>query len=437
VSPWLVAVGVVLTVGCGKKGPPLAPIVRIPAQVDQVAARRVGNDVYVTLTVPQQNIDLTMPADVTHIDVYGYTGRVAPSRALFANLGEVVATVPVVPPASAATTTTPDPAAGATQGMPITIVDRLSGDELVQGREPAPLPRRGPPGTAPATPAATPALRRFYMALPYGPRGVPGPPGTAAELTLTEMPEPPTDPAAAYDPNSLVLTWQPAGGLIGYLIDRNEVPMEEPPFFDEALPSTPPSTSAAPARALAPLPAGPTSYNVYREVAPDPLALPDAATTAVPWRAAPPAPLAGLLAALQLVDPIEFERERCYTVRAIRGAAAASVESDPTPRLCVRPIDIFPPAAPPAPATVPAEGAISLIWEPVPDADLGGYVVLRAEAGDATLQPLTPFPIFEASYRDSTVTPGTRYVYAVAAVDDRLPLGNMSALSPTVEETAR
>jgi hypothetical protein len=62
---------------------------------------------------------------------------------------------------------------------------------------------------------------------------------------------------------------------------------------------------------------------------------------------------------------------------------------------------------------------------------------LRGEPGDATLQPLTMHPIVEASYRDTTVMPGRRYVYAVVAVDDRVPLGNMSPPSPRVEETAR
>ena len=36
------------TTACGKKGPPLLPFVRVPAAVEQIAARRVGNDVFVT-----------------------------------------------------------------------------------------------------------------------------------------------------------------------------------------------------------------------------------------------------------------------------------------------------------------------------------------------------------------------------------------------------
>jgi hypothetical protein len=105
--------------------------------------------------------------------------------------------------------------------------------------------------------------------------------------------------------------------------------------------------------------------------------------------------------------------------------------------VCIRPVDVFPPARPAAPSAVAAEGAISLIWEPSPEPDVGGYLVLRGEAGDATLAPLTQTPVFETSFRDTTVTPGVRYVYAVQAVDTRVPLGNVSAPSAPVEETAR
>jgi hypothetical protein len=168
---------------------------------------------------------------------------------------------------------------------------------------------------------------------------------------------------------------------------------------------------------------------VYVEVAPDPLTLPGPLLKPVPWRAAPPVPATPMpIAMLAYAEPVEFERERCYSVRATRGGH----ESDPSARTCFRPVDVYPPLPPAAPEAVASEGAISLIWEPSNAPDLGGYLVLRAEPGDATLHPLTPAPIFDASYRDTTVTPGRRYVYAVVAVDNRLPIGNASAPSPTV-----
>lgn len=427
-SPWFVLACVVLAAGCGKKGAPLAPIVRIPAAVEQIAARRVGSEVYVTLTVPTVNVDASIPADVDRIDVYGYTGVVPPSRARWAVLGTVVASVPVVPaprpgdsPAAP-----PDPAAGAVQGAAVTVVDVLSADELAQGRVDPPIPaRRGavplPVSTAPPLP-----VRRFYLAIPFGPRERPGPPGAQAELPLTEVPDPPSDLTVAYNPTGVRLTWAPSGGLIGFILNR-EMPREAPPFDEVVAPATTPPAAA-----------GPIGYNVYLELAPDPFALPGAAAPPVPWRATPPLPLnAAPLAALTTTDAIEFERERCYSLRAVRGAAPNQLESEPTPRTCVRPVDVFPPAPPSGLAAVAGEGAISLIWEPSNELDAGGYLVLRGAAGDATLQPLTPLPIFETSFRDAAVSAGRRYVYAVVAVDDRLPIGNMSAPSGRVEETAR
>ncbi len=163
---WSVVAGVCVlaAAGCGKRGSPLAPIVRIPAQVDTIAARRVGNDVYVTLTVPQQNIDASIPADVLRVEIYGYTGRVPPPQARWAELGTLIGSVPVVPaplPGAPAPPVSADLDAGAVQGASVTLIDRLSADELVQGRVDPPL-----------------APRRF--AAPDGGDARPGDPGGAA-----------------------------------------------------------------------------------------------------------------------------------------------------------------------------------------------------------------------------------------------------------------
>lgn len=423
---WVVVVSLVLAAGCGKKGAPLAPVVRIPAAVDQIAARRVGREVFVTLTVPRQNVDASIPADVGRIDVYAYTGVRPPSLARWAALGTVIGSVPVlpVPVPGALPSPPPDPAAGAVQGTPVTVIDTLQGDAFTQGRLDPPLPvRRGGLAPLPSATAELP-MRRFYLAIPFSPRGQPGPRGAAAELSLADVPDPPTDLGIAYDPLGVRLTWSPSGGLIGFLLDR-EIPWEPAPF-DQAV-------------TLAPPPAvGPTRYNLYLDRAPDPLELPRPALPLAAWRAGPPQPAnPAPLAGLTMTDALDFERERCYVLRAVRGVAPNLSESDATPRTCVRPVDTFPPPPPAGLAAVAGEGAISLIWEPGSALDAGGYLVLRGAAGDATLQPLTPLPIVDASYRDSAVTTGQRYVYAVVAVDDRLPLGNVSAPSVRIEETAR
>jgi hypothetical protein len=418
---------------CGKRGAPLAPIVRIPAAVETIAASRFGNDVYVTLTVPATNVDATVPVDISRVDVFGYTGLVPPPRARFAELGELVATIPVAPPPlpgreAAGPLPARAPADGALPGAPVTIRDSLSPDELVQGRVIAPAFEPEPSVPIP-TPVVTrePALRRFYLAVPFSPRGRPGPPGGQAELVLTTLPDPPGEVRVTYTAANVAIAWEPSGGLLGFLLDRS-LPPEPEPFYGVQAPAAP-----GPAIVDRSVPPGPTTYNVYRELAPDPLVLPPAAGTpewsALTPQALNPAPLAVTAA----TDEVLFDRERCYTVRAQRGM----VLSAPSPPTCVVPIDVFPPAAPAGLAAVPSEGGISLIWEPVGDPDLGGYLVLRREAGDATLRQMTDAPIVDARYRDTDVTPGTRYFYTVVAVDTRLPLPNMSAASEPVEETAR
>ena len=134
--------------------------------------------------------------------------------------------------------------------------------------------------------------------------------------------------------------------------------------------------------------------------------------------------------------PVMFERARCYSVRAVRGLTELVI-GEASPPVCFKPVDVFPPAPPQQLAAVASEGAISLIWEPNVEPDVGGYLVLRGEVSDATLQPLTATPIPESRYRDATTKPGVRYVYAVIAVDSRVPVPNWSAESNRVEETAR
>ena len=417
---------------CGKKGVPIPPPLRIPAPVERITAARLGNEVYVTLTVPPTNIDTSIPVDIGRIDIYGYTGRIPPPRQRWAELGTIVGTIaiPQVPldyraPAEQAAAALPP---SAMPGTPVTVRDTLTPDEFEQGPEYVD-PRR-PELAAPLPGVVLPTvLRRFYLAIPFSRRGRPGPPGAQAEMVLTSLPDPPTDVGLNYSGRMLSLTWQPSGGLFGFLLDRGLAP-ERVPFVQAPSPVALVAAVVVPDSAVPP---GPTTYSVYRQVAPDPFDLPPR-TPAPPGTTIVPQPLnASPLAATSITDDVFLERAQCYVVRAQRGA----VFSEPSPPACITPVDVVPPAAPAGLAAVPSEGGISLIWEPNGDLDLGGYLVLRREAGDATLRQLTDTPITDARYRDADVRPGIRYSYSVVAVDSRVPLPNVSAESAPVEETAR
>jgi hypothetical protein len=427
-------------VACGKKGPPLAPVVRIPAAVTMIHAQRVGSDAFITLTVPNTNIDRSLPVDIGRVEIYGYTGRRPPSNARWVEFADLVASIPVIPPPPPGTPpveiTPADPSKGAIPGTMVTVLDRLSGQKLVQGRVEEPTARRG---RTPITPVATTTtepdvLRRFYIAVAFSVRGRPGPPSTAAQFPLVDAPEPPAFVAAPYTETTVALEWPPSGGIVGFLFNR-ALPAEDAPLNDafEPIAQTAPN-GATPDAAL---PTGPVKYNVYRELAPDPFALPDP-NGPLPWAEATPMPINPTpLDTMAFSDSVEFNRERCYTIRAVRGTPPNTVEGDASMPTCFIPVDMFPPAPPARLVAVADEGGISLIWEPNAEPDVSGYLVLRGEPTDATLQPLTPTPVAEARYRDTHITTGKKYVYAVVAVDSRLPVANISTESNRVEETAR
>lgn len=390
-----------------------------------------------TLTVPAKNIDGSMPVNISRVEVYGYTGRRPPSNARWVEVADLVATIPVIPPPPpdappADTQQSVDLSKGALTGTMVTVLDPLTPQKLVQGTQPEePTRRGGAPIAAPVT-TEPDILQRFYMAIAFNERGRPGPPGTAAEFSLVEAPDPPLFVNAHYTETMMNLEWPPSGGIIGFLFD-SALPPEEPPLDESFEPVVPPSP---PATATTVLPSGPVRYNVYREVAPDPLAFPDAAPA--PWSHSPEMPINTMpLPTTSFTDSVEFDRERCYTVRPVRGASPNTVEGDASPPNCFVPVDLFPPSPPARLVAVADEGGISLIWEPSAEPDVTGYMVLRGEASDATLQPLTPTAVDEPRFRDTHVTAGKKYVYAVVALDSRLPVPNASAESNRVEETAR
>ena len=398
-----------LVTGCGKKGPPLAPLVRLPnAPADLVAARR-GNTVDLTFTVPASNTDGTRPANMASAELYAITAPALPplSDAALIKFGTRVASVPVKAPK--------DPDLTADADDPSDEVDAPEGPGLDQGaiarvREPltggALTPVAVPPDkhAAPApvqTPADGPLLGpqaglpvRTYAAFGTSTRGRKGPLSKRAVVPLVPPPPPPSGAAIAYDEAAITLTWPPT--------------VAAPAAADDLLPSRPIGMTARPAIA----------YNVYDTTNPD---------APVKLTAAP-------LAATTYVDKrITWGENRCYSIVAAEKVEGATIESDGSTAACKTLVDSFPPAAPKDLKAISSEGAINLIWEPNGEKDLAGYIVFRGVEPAEALKPITEVPVVEPSFRD-TVQPGIAYVYAVRAVDKA---GNSSGPSPRVVETAR
>jgi len=426
-----VAVAGLAVPGCGKKGPPLAPLVPVPARVTDLVARRQGDTVALTFTVPAANVDATRPADIARAEVYAYTAMNAgdvwdtkymslvaaiPVRRLPESGDEAKAGQPPAPPGP-----------GEDQGAVVTVTEELDARMLTPVtpgvKKAAPVAPPEPrawfdtPLVMPlAGPVAPPEAHRYYVVYGISRHGNRSGSTQRPAVPLSAPPPAPAQPRLEVSESGVVVSWSAPPGA--------RLPFQEP--ADE-------SVLASTSRGLESAP--PATYSVH--LVPTPRAATGAGPAGGPAGKAP-APLTEKpVKTLTWTDErVEFGTERCYAVRTVMTQQSVSIESDLSSVACVTPQDTFPPPVPTALAAVAGEGAISLIWQGVDAADLAGYLVLRGEAPNGALTPVFEAPLRETTYRDGSAKPGLRYIYAVVAVDRAMP-GNRSALSNKVEATAR
>lgn len=420
-----------LAPACGRKGPPLPPLVKLPSPPAEFTAQRHGDTVDLQFTVPAANTDGTRPANLSRVEVYGVTASGALTDEQLVEFGTTVASVPVKAPRDPNKTIAADESAAEMEppegvGLDQGAVARATEQLTVEMRTPVDLStskKRSRGGVGPAkagpheagpheagrhdsapllAPDVSP-LVRTYVGVGISSRGRRGPLSTPVAVALREPPPTPAPPMVDYDEHAVTVSWTPV-----------------PPPRSVQDPDAPGVLPSKPIGATPPT----IAYNVY-EVSADPDA------------AGPPA-LARLTSTPveepRFSDPrIAWDVKRCYAVRAVETVEDRSVEGHDTSPACVTLTDTFPPAAPKGLAALPSEGAINLIWDANSEKDLRGYIVLRGIDPAPTLEPVTATPIQETSFKDA-VKPGVRFVYAVKAVDTA---GNEGPLSERVYETAR
>jgi hypothetical protein len=304
---------------------------------------------------------------------------------------------------------------------------------------------------------APPPPPSAQVALTTSPAAMPPPVGRPAEGQPADLTQLPAPPSSAPPPNPRAPD----------AIQPGAKPAAAPAAGAAAAAPGTPAAPAAPIAILTSRPIVPmtglTTYNVYdakqmadfeaamaRMNTPAARAAAAVAAGRVALGQASPQPTEAIVspaplnpAAIDDLDYIDrrvtFGEERCYVVRAVQVFGAARLESPSSPPVCITPADTFAPAAPKNLVAVGSEGGVSLIWEANTEADLDGYIVLRgpADGGAATkLAPITPEPVRDTTYRDTTAKPNVRYVYAIVAVDKTTPR-NTSPESNRVEESAR
>ena len=395
--------------------------------------RQTGAAVNIQFRIPAANTDNARPADISRVEVYGFTGP-PPAPADAVKFGTLVASVPVRKPPEEADAedeeektdrSAPDrparPAPSMENGFDqgdLVVVSEVLGEaqhqpvemKLSKGkRAQAPVQDEWQPRLRPV-PGKADARVYFVVGVNHkGQRGSFSPPQV---VPLAPPPAPPANATIEYDEKGIRLSWDAPGDL----------PRPIQPLPEEGMLK---ATSLSYAGRFG-------GYNVY-ETSPEAQQASAPLPQALTGSLAKPLNESPLGAPSFLVPGLEFGKERCFVVRAATAAGPLVTESDATPPLCLAPRDTFPPAAPKGLSAVGSEGAVSLIWEASTEPDLAGYLVLRAE-GNAPAAALTPAPIKETTFRDATAARGVRYVYTVVAVDGA---GNRSAPSDAVEEAAR
>jgi hypothetical protein len=440
---------IVFVAGCGKKGAPLPPLVKLPAAPADLAAERRGGTVDLSFTVPSVNMDGTRPANVSQAVVYAITAPITVPPLSDADLlkyGTKVGSVQVKAPRDPNLTAVADDPAdeveapegpgldqGAVARLAETLTDEMESVVEVPRKKSEPRapvvaddagrPLLGPPPTGPV---------RTYAAFGTSTRGKKGPLSPRVSVPLVPPPPPPSASTITYDEKSVTVTWTSATSRAA--ASNNNLPsqpMRETAVTDARMPVILAARVIGLGQPLVDFGVHDTlpsrvigftqpaiTYNVYDATIPD---------GAVRLTKTP------LTVSTYSDGRIVWGETRCYVVVAVQTVAGATMESEAPPAVCAMLVDTFPPAAPSGINAIASAGAINLIWEPNAERDLAGYLVLRGVEPAETLESVTPAPIAEPSFKDA-VQPGVAYVYAVRAVDKA---GNASAVSARVVETAR
>jgi hypothetical protein len=191
-----------LCVACGKKGPPLPPLVKLPvAPSDLVAARR-ADTVDLQLTVPSANTDSSRPANVARVEVYALTGPATVSEAAVLKQGTKVATIAVKAPRDPNATFDPDD-----PDQSEADIEAPGGVGLDQGAI-ARVQEKLTASAAAGSAAATAAVRT-YVGVGITTKGRRGQPSRRAAVPLAPPPPAPPKPDVSYTETAVAITWPP------------------------------------------------------------------------------------------------------------------------------------------------------------------------------------------------------------------------------------
>lgn len=373
--------------GCASPGPPRPPSLYIPRAVTDLAATRVGDGVALRFTVPGLSTD----------------GQPLRAHSLVGVLCRQDAKGAPCRPVDAAETNRPLPVPGPGQAPSMLWTDPL----------PPPL-RIGIP---------RPIAYRIELKATSGRSAGYSDPVYAA---AGAAPPPVSEFRAEGTRSGIALRWLPVPGAGEVMLRRSE-PEKAPAPEQGTAAARPTPSPAAPGEGKSRL-RRTHGGNAFAEKRVSSL-------PGVVWLQADP----GNRDAAATIDN-RIEPGVAYQYTAVRrepvqvGGRTLQLESSPSAAVAMTWRDVYPPAAPtglmalgyelPAGETRQQSGyAVDLVWEPVEDAQLAGYLVFRQAVdpahavaeGPAGTQ-LTPQPVPTPAFHDASALPAGRYRYSVVAV---------------------
>ena len=390
--------------GCGAKGPPRAPLVRVPEPVSALVVQRMGDEIFIGFTLPAENLDGDRPADLERVEVYAMTiqPHVPADRRLeldeFQDAATLVATVEVAAPQSgpsAAVTGTDDRVADLrpAQGSPVVFSETLTADLLTPVDPWAEERRRRleeeaeeeePTAMVPAplmTPPQPGPLQRRYAVVGVSSSGRESEPPERVAVSLAPAPFAPSPPTVTYGEDTVDVAWALP---VGVRLTVQERATTEPDDADDSADSN--GSSAA-------------STDTGTAVAP--------ATPVTPQTPGP-------AAAPQTPTPPQTPGQPV------------------TPQTPVAPPTSGAPVTPDAPALPPPVLASTSIVEWPPASRYELYEVAEPEDDRLVMpRPLTETALTAAAYTDPRVEFGVERCYAVLTLDVISGYDLRSALSPS------
>ena len=430
-ASWALAAGVTISLaGCGKKGPPLAPLQQLPARIEDLTMTRSNDEVQARFTLPIANQDGTRPASLGAVELYAISGKPedpfgnALNAADFLKYATLITRVDVEPPPEpeeeAPPTLNPDgtpaplpppkppppPDPRPAQGEPVTLRETIT-PELMKpwvhprkrATEKEVEPTELPPGLPMWWPKETEQFARVYIAVGVNQKGQRGGPSGRVSVPLVDPPAAPAAPKLTYDAQAITVTWPAAPGA--------RLPIQG---------GVDPATVAAEAAAAAAAAVTPAAELAPETPAPPPPPSARLAMTTAP--AALPRPVG---------QPAEGQPADLTALPA--PPAGGPPPASPRAATANQP-GVAAPAAPPAPGAAPAAGAAQAPG--TPGAPATPLAVLTSRP-IVPMTGLTSYNVYDAKQMadfEAAVarlnTPAARAAAAVAA--GKVALGQASSL---------